>query len=469
MARIPVFGPGLRAKSPYVTAKSLQNVYCETRPAGEKASIVGYRTPGLVVFSDFGTTTPIRGGHANQTTNLSYCVVGNVLYEVSGTGVATNRGTLNTSTGRVSIADNGVQVMIVDGAYGYIFNTSTLAFAQITDVDFPANPLTVAYLSRRFVINVQNSSRFYWSAVDDGLTWDALDFSNAESSPDPIAAVWSSGGQLVLYGTSTTEFFGDSGAADSAFAVIKGTANEWGLAARWSVAKYDNSMAMLVQNRMGQVMVAQLAGYIPKKISTPDMDAIINGYATVNDASAYSYMLGGHPMYVISFPGASATWLYDGSTGIWSQLVSYGLTRHRGEFGWSFLTYNLVTDFSDGRLYQLRADTYTDDGDQIESVVTTETIAAPGLERLEVLKLRADMQVGQGTSAVEYPQVGLSVSRDNGNTWGAEMMRDLGPIGQYGNTVEWTRLGTARNFVFRIRVTDPVAFTLVSASVNPED
>jgi hypothetical protein len=115
---------------------------------------------------------------------------------------------------------------------------------------------------------------------------------------------------------------------DTAFTEIRGTATEWGLAATWSVAKFDNSIAMLVKNRMGQVMVAQLAGYLPKKISTPDLDSIINGYSTVNDASAYSYMLGGHPMYVINFPSANAmggaTWLYDSSTSIWTQLDSLG-------------------------------------------------------------------------------------------------------------------------------------------------
>jgi hypothetical protein len=31
-----------------------------------------------------------------------------------------------------------------------------------------------------------------------------------------------------------------------------------GLAARWSIAKFDNTMACLWKNRMGQVMVAKL-------------------------------------------------------------------------------------------------------------------------------------------------------------------------------------------------------------------
>jgi hypothetical protein len=111
----------------------------------------------------------------------------------------------------VSIADNGTQMMIVDGTYGYIYNTSTNVFAQITDVDFPANPVTVTFLAGRFVVNLVGSSRFYVSDLYDGLSWDALNFANAETSPDPISAVLASNGQLILLGTRTTEYWGLSG------------------------------------------------------------------------------------------------------------------------------------------------------------------------------------------------------------------------------------------------------------------
>lgn len=469
MARVAVFGIGQLSRSPYVSAKQIINMFCEKRPAGEKSTLVAYRTPGLVLFSDFGGTSPARGARYVETINKAYVVVSNVLYEVDTLGAFTNRGTLLTSSGRVSMSDNGVQVMIVDGTYGYIYNTNTLVFAQITDVDFPANPTTVTYLSRRFDVTFLNSSRHYWSDIDDGLSWDTLNFANAEASPDPIAATWANSGQLILLGTSTTEFWGDSGTLDQAFIAIKGTANEWGLAATNSVAKYDNSIAMLIRNRMGQVMVAQMAGYLPKKISNPDIDEIINAYSTVNDATAYSYMLGGHPMYVISFPTVGATWLYDGSTSIWSQLQSYGFTRHRGEFSFSFGLKTIVADSASGKLYQLTDTVYTDNGDQIESILVSETVASPDLDRLPLDKFRVDMQVGMGSTAVPFPQVGLSVSRDNGHTYGAEQLRDIGPIGNYANTADWNRLGEARNFVFKLRVTDAFPFTLISAMANPDD
>jgi hypothetical protein len=470
MATIPLFGLGQAAKSVFVTAKQMTNLYAEVRPAGEKSALVAYGTPGLSApLVDFGAT-PIRGGREFPSLSVCFVVHRGFLWEVNNAGVATNRGTLLTTTGRVSMSDNGVQVMIVDGTYGYIYNTSTNAFAQVTDVDFPANPVTVTYLGRRFVCNFAGSGRFYCSDVDNGLSWDALNFASAETNPDPIVAVWTSNGQLALLGSQTTEYWGLSGAVDFPFSLISGTATEWGLAATWSIARFDNTMACLMKNSQGQVIVAKIAGYTPQKISTPDMDSIINGYTNTADATAYSYMLGGHAMYVISFPSAGYTWMFDGSTGFWSKLKSYGLTRYRCEFGFSFRSAIVVADYNVGRLYRISQTSYTDNGDPIEREVIGETVRGPDGQFLNIDCMRLDVQVGVGLTSGQgvNPQIALSISRDNGKTWGPDMWKDLGALGAYKTRVEWRRLGSPRVFVPKIRITDPVQITIVSACLNPD-
>ena len=54
---------------------------------------------------------------------------GDSLFEVTTGGVSTLVGELNTSTGLVSIADNGFQAIIVDGDSGYIYQKETPALA----------------------------------------------------------------------------------------------------------------------------------------------------------------------------------------------------------------------------------------------------------------------------------------------------------------------------------------------------
>lgn len=198
---VPLFGLGNQGKSANVDAQSRVNLYVEVQSDPEKNILTMYPTPGLTTFVNFGAT-PIRGIY--ERGEVLYAVVSNTLYSINNAGVTAVLGSLSTYSGRVYIADNGTQMMIVDGANGYIYNFNTLAFVKITDVDFPGGD-TVTFFNGRFVVNKPNSGQFYISALYDGLNWDALDFATAESDPDNIVRVMTEAGQLVIYGERTTE------------------------------------------------------------------------------------------------------------------------------------------------------------------------------------------------------------------------------------------------------------------------
>ena len=61
------------------------------------------------------------------------------------------------------------------------------------------------------------------------------------------------------------------------------------------------------------------------------------------------------------------------------------------------------------------------------------------------------------------PQMILRWSDDGGRTWSNEYARDAGQQGQYRARVFWNRLGQARDRVYEISVTDPVAWRVVDA------
>ena len=79
-----------------------------------------------------------------------------------------------------------------------------------------------------------------------------------------------------------------------------------------------------------------------------------------------------------------------------------------------------------------------------------------------------DLPVQDATTGVEDPQVMLRVSRDGGRTFGNERWVPLGKMGEYYARVILRRLGSARDFVIQITVTDPVKFVLASGSVSLE-
>jgi hypothetical protein len=217
---------------------------------------------------------------------------------------------------------------------------------------------------------------------------------------------------------------------------------------------------------MGQVGVYVLAGHAPRKISTPDLDYLINKYSTVTDATAFAYMLGGHPMYQISFPTAGKSWLYDASTNLWTELES-GLSgaRHRAEIHVDYRGMTLVSDYDSGNIYNIDADEVTDNGAPIAREIVGKHYFQD-FRRVSVSRLQLDMETGVGPADGSEPQVMLQISKDNGRIWGTELWTSMGAIGKYATRVIWRRLGSARDWLFKVRITDPVKVVLTAASIE---
>lgn len=461
-----LFGIGLFGKSTNVTAQRRLNCYLEVQPGDDRSKVAIYGTPGLDLFTSFGDT-PIRGIY--QKGDFLYVVHRGTFYEVNNAGVKTSRGTIGTTSGRVYMADNGTQLMLTDGTLtgGYIYNFNTLAFVQITDVDYPG-AATVTWQDGYFIINPPDTQQFYISALYDGLVWDALDFASAEANPDDILFVISDNSNLNLFASNSTEFWSNSGAVDFPFERISGGATEWGCAAVNSVVKYDNSLVFLANNsKMGEVIVARMNGYTPQRISTPELEYIINNYSAVSDASSFAYMLGGHPMLQINFPTADASWLYDGLTNCWSQVQSNGIGRHRGHMATNYLDKIMVTDFENGNLYRLNSMSFTDNGEPIAMELISRHICEQDI-RMTIDKLQLDMGTGVGLTSGQgvNPQIMLAISKDGGHEYGTEMWVTFGAIGTYKTRAVWWQLGQARDWTFKFRITDPVKRVIFGSNLN---
>ena len=212
----------------------------------------------------------------------------------------------------------------------------------------------------------------------------------------------------------------------------------------------------LGRNRLGNVQVVLLNGYTPQAVSTPEIDTIINGYDVTSDATAFSYMLNGHTFYEITFPDAGKTWLYDGTSGVWSEVQSDG-GRHRAQFAAQIENAMYASDYQSGKLYLLDPSTYTENGAYITRSVTTRHVWQGG-EFLSVASLWVDMETGVGLASGQGsdPQVMLRVSRDGGHSWSSTLTAALGKVGEYARRVLWRRLGRSRDFTFELSVSDPV-------------
>lgn len=450
----------MNGKSAVVTSGRRLNCYYEIREDGEKAKIVIYGTPGTSLFTSLPAI--VRGWHVFG--NNLYAVAGSVLYSVSTTGVATARGSLSTSSGLVEMDDNGTQLMIVDGTAGYIYNFNTTVFSIISDPNFPNGATTVASLTGFFLVENPGTGQFYISNSYDGLTWPGT-FATAESSTDLVTAVSEDHGYAILWGIISIEFWQNIGTLGFPFAPLIAAAQEWGLAAKYSRVEFNNTTAFLAQNLQGQVQVMMLNGFTPQRISNHDVENIINSFSIVSDAIGMSYMLDGHSMYQLTFQNAGRSFLYDGSTNIWSEVqtgVSTIAVRHVANLGVTFNGLNYVSDYQNGNIYLLDPNAYTDNGTAIKRLLQTKHIHDEG-NIITVDEVFLDMETGVGLQLGQgqNPQIVMQVAKDGGRFYGNERWTSFGMVGQYvGPRATWRRIGSSRDFVFRFFTTDPVKFVI---------
>lgn len=474
--RFPGFiGPSYVSQSVNVDCQRCVNLYPEMNDLGtgkerEVASLVG--TPGLRRLLTLAES-PVRGVHTASNGEV-YAVGGTKLYSISSAWVATEIGTLNSSTGFVSMEDNGTHVVIVDGADGYSWNMTTDTFAEITDVDFLGADL-ITFQDGYFIVNKPDSGQFYISGIND-ITFDPLDISTAEASPDDIVGVISAHQNLYLLGTQSTEVFYNSGNAAFPFERIQGAIMEVGCAAAFSIAKVNGAVYWVGQDSGGFGIVYRAEGYRAERVSNPAVESVIRsvGIENISTARAWTYQKGGHYFYCLNLPDIDSTWVYDASTNLWHErtyLNLWGLERHRADCHTVAHGENIVGDYENGKIYALDDATYTDDSSAIVRMRTAPHISKE-LRFAFHSRFQLDMEAGVGLTGSGQgidPQAVLEWSDDGGHTWSNEHWAPIGAIGNYGTRVIWRRLGRSRDRVYRVTISDPVKVVLIGADLMIEE
>jgi hypothetical protein len=444
------------------------NCRYEHLPQGDEAQFLLVGIPGLVRVHDFGAT-PIRGGYAKG--QYLYLVHTNKLYRMNAAEQIQEVATLNSESGLVNIEANINQLAIADGSKLSVYGTTAGGF-QTAPIPF-SNPGSLAYIDGQLLCSRNGENIFNLGAIENALTWDGADFASAESSPDAIVRIIADRGNAVIFNETTTEFWSNNGSADFPFQRIAGSTINVGLAAKWSVTPFgtdeNSSIAFLARARLGKPYVAILTGGQVQEISTNAIAERITApdFGPTADAVGFSYLEGGHPIYVINFPTANVSLAYDGATGVWHEQQDSNGNRYRGNLGFQFNGKDYVTDWEDGRLYRLDSNTYTDDGEtQVMDIVTNHVRRNGywvGVDNIEVLCQRnVATAFGQG----QDPIIMLRISRDGGHTWGPVVPLRMGKLGETLLRCYANRLGAGRDLVFWLRITDPVRRALVGAYIS---
>lgn len=467
------FGPSNTGASYMADGEELINFYLAS--TGVKATPYCYLpTPGFApVFTV--PEGPSRGGCIAN--GLTYEVCGFAVYEWNGAS-ATLRATLTAvDSNPATLCWNGpagMQLFITSGDVGYILDLSTFALTIV----LVSGAAMGAYLDGFFLALDATIGTLAISDLLDGLTWDPTQIAQRTSAPDPWIAMTVTATEIDLMGSRTRETWFNAGSFPYPFEPIPGAFLEQGIAAPFSLPRDVAPVVWVSSNAQGTRDVLMRRGYDGASISTDAIAYALQRYATVADATSFSFQESNHTFIALVFPSAGRSWLYDVTVGAWCQWLYWNHLTSSWEsvrVRTHVLTpegVHLVGDRSSGAFYRMSADLYEDvDGEIILRERTPPVWRVENNVRFIVDEIQLIMDVGVGEIGADLtdpdinPQAMLQTSRDGGRTFGSERSTTVGPIGAYGTRVIFHQGGQARNRQDRFRFATRVPIRIADCEV----
>lgn len=435
-------------------------------------------TPGvnlLATASNFGA----RGSIVMDS--IAYTVNGNELHRLNSDLTVSDLGTISGS-GRVSMATNGTQICIlVPGGTAYVYSVSG-GLVVISDTDFTTTlgpSQQVVYVDGFFVHynNVSAASPqavFFISNSNDATTYDALDFGTAEADPDNITGLHVNGNRLHVAGVKTIEPMANIGGSGFPFQRINGGLIQKGVRAKFSLKDFDNSFCFVGGGVNERPAVWRLAGQGAQKISTAAIDNILQDLTNTELGEVFATTYAENGAYIYYIHLNSRTFGYDASTQLWHerksknsdlQLINWRVNEIIEAYGKI-----IVTDNRSGRIGEMSKDIYTEYGESIQRVVSTQPFTNQGND-LSFSEMEITCETGtagpEADDTVFPPMVLRQFSDDGGMTWSNGTTRSLGRQGDYKIRQVWRREGNAKRMrVYRFIIDEPIKTSIIKLEAD---
>lgn len=376
-----------------------------------------------------------------------FSVAGNVLYR--GTEAI---GTI-TVNGPVFIAASASELAVCGSGPLYRYDGSTLVAVTFPD---GASVTKVVFHDGLFLAARLNTQKWYFSAVLDADTWDALDFGSAESSPDNILDMAVSNDTMWLFGSNSTEPHANTGDADLPYQRFEQRIFPKGVKATGTVVALDNTLYCVTSDGL-----ASRLGETLERISDNGIEERIAQSETI---SCFGFVFEGHSFYCIRLD--AGTFAFDVSTQQWCEFQSDG-SNFRGRCACMSGTTAILGGDNDGTLWTFGG--YLDGDDALTRLFTAGAHIDGGTLIVDNFMVEANVGwteqlSGQGSD----PVIEVRFSRDGGATWGDWRPVSLGAQGRYRNKAELRRCGMFDfpGMLAEVRNADPVPFRVSGVLIN---
>lgn len=442
---------------------------------GEDKAFVLKSCPGVLPAMSFKSPTrEVRGICVARGT--LFVVAATKLYKFASSAdfgaplVSLEVGTLQTSSGFVSIKETRDQLVIADGDNGYFYDFENLTFGRITDPDWRGS-VWVEEMDGYAIFVAPDTDQFYISDLDNAGNLNALDFSSADSAPDKLVTHRVRSGELLLFGRNSVEIWVNTGGADFPFSRYGASYIDVGCVGYRAVINAADTIYW-VGERRGTPSVFELNGHQPAPISTMAVEQALAACESPEDIRLWTYKVAGHEFIGMRVPGSNTTWVYDAATRKWhercelvdGQYVAWPAEQYVYFQGENYLAYdNALYEVTEANALGLRG--------HLPRERTWPHMVSPSFEPITYRGLELQMSTGtmkpdEAFDPSRQARVILEISSDGGYTFGAPLYKKLGATGRWMETVRWLMLGAAKDRVFRVRVTDNVPVTFHGAVVD---
>jgi hypothetical protein len=335
------------------------------------------------------------------------------------------------------------------------------------------------------VFSASNGLVFFHSALNDPLSFSALDFGTSEINPDPIVALHVNHNELFVLNSLTTELFQNVGGAGFVFQRISGANIQKGCLSKFSLIEFDNSFCFVGAGVNEKAAIWKVTGSSSaSKMSTDAIDTEIQKFTEDEIANSFAMTFAerGQFFAVFTFESEripSRTFVYNATASalsggkVWFEFQS-GLSEDGNNWQVASIVkaYGklLVSDLTTGLIGELDKNTLTYYGEAYLIEATTQPFSQNGLPVFAgELEATFESGVGLTTGQGSDPKVRYSFSDDGGRTFSSEFKRGIGKIGKYEQRSVWRRQGEfPLSRSIRLRITEPVVANLLGLAATPE-
>ncbi len=444
----------------------LINCYSEPAPEGSRSKVIYRRAPGCDLAFNAGASTP-RG--ALLVGVVLYIVNGDKCYSVTKAGsvyTVTPLGGNVGGSGPVFMAHNMRQPanqILIQHSSG-IDKIASGSVSSFSDGDLPTTN-SLCFQDGYFFHTTSIGQCFASDLNDTDVNSDS--YITAEAQADGLVRGIPYRRELMLFGTSSTEFWQNAGNA-TGFPYSRGVVLNVGLWGPYAVAGHEPDFPGTLIWVANDYTIRRLNGYTPEVISTPQIQRLIEAVTDRNKLRASVHAAAGHLFWVLK--SDDWTLVYDLSTSSWFERSTINQATWRMAFGIYAFNEWLVFDEEGTSVYRINERSRREAGKPlVMELRSAQQHNFPA--RTEVDGVYFDFVTGVGIDRGIYPietnpKVSISWSDDGGVTFGNALLRELGTQGEILRA-QINRCGTTKEYgrQWKIQISDPVEAALLGGSM----